>query len=256
MIKYGLKLWSTNKNHFNEAVKLYKNGLIDFIELYVVPNALCKEDLIIFKNIPVQLHTMHSLHDFDIFDLSKKKINLFKNQILKLADFLNTKHIILHAGIGDNYKIFKKNIAKIYDKRIIIENLPKIGLDKKNCFGYSLAQLNFIKKTCKLNICFDFAHAIKSAKSQNLNHKSYLKSLIRQLNPCYFHIDGCNTHKEKDEHLDLPKGNFDIKWAKKLLTELSLKKDVLLVFETPKHGNNLKNDIKNINYFKNLKTNG
>lgn len=40
-------------------------------------------------------------------------------------------------------------------------------------------------------------------------------------------------------------------WAKQAL--LGLEKDVYLVFETPKKGNGLGNDVRNMNYYKLLK---
>lgn len=254
MIKYGLKLWSTNENWFHEATNLCKDGLIDFVELYMVPSTFKKRGLAILKSIPVQIHAPHSHQDpeqhFNVFELNKEKINLFKNQAIKAADFLNAKYIVLHAGIGDDPEVFKRNIAQIYDKRILIENMAQIGLDGSACFGYSLEQLKFIKNECRFNICLDFAHAIKSAKSQNLNYKNYLKSLISNLNPCYFHISGGNKNNPTDEHKNLWESNFDFKWIKNLLNKLSIKKDIFLVFEVPKTSNNLKNDIKNIDYFK------
>lgn len=253
MIKYGLKLWSTNENCFHEAIKLYKDGLINFVELYIVPNTFQRKNLTILKNIPVQIHAPHSSHDFNVFKLNKEGINLFKNQVVKVADFLNAKYIILHPGIRNNSETFKKNIAQIYNKRILIENMPRIALDGSSaCFGYSLKQLKFIKKKCGLNICLDLTHAIKSAKSQNLNYKNYLKSLISNLNPYYFHISGGDKNNPIDEHKNLWESNFNLKWIKKILNKLSAKRGVFLVFETPKTINGLENDIQNINYFKNL----
>ena len=60
-------------------------------------------------------------------------------------------------------------------------------------------------------------------------------------------------NSSKDEHLDLQEANFDIKWIKNELEKISFNKDIFLVFEVPKKGSNLKNDIKNINYFNNIK---
>ena len=39
--KKGLKLWSINTDaYYNEAKRLYAEGVFDYIELYVVPNSL------------------------------------------------------------------------------------------------------------------------------------------------------------------------------------------------------------------------
>jgi len=252
MIKYGIKLWTINKTWFKEAVNLFQKKQVDFIELYVVPNYCQKDDLKIFQKAEISIHAPHFTHSFDIFQLDAEKEALFKSQIIKIADFLNSKYIILHAGTGSNPNIFRKNFKKIYDKRILIENLPKVGLDDRICFGYSLEQLNFIKSQCKADICLDISHAIKSAISQKINYKNFLKSLILKLKPNYFHLCDGKLNNEKDKHFNLGEGDFDLKWIKEILINLSLKKDIFLVFETPKCNNNLKNDIKNINYFKNL----
>ena len=251
MIKYGLKLWSVNKKYFLDVIDFYHTGLIDFAELYIVPNTFRKREAAILKNIPVQIHAPHSLHSFNVFGLDKEKIDLFKNQVVEAADFFDSQHIILHSGVGSDLKIFKRNIKKISDKRILVENKPKIGLDNRICFGYSLSQLRFIKKKCKLSICLDISHAIKSALSQKKDYKKYLETLIKTLEPDYFHVSDGLLIGEEDEHLSLGKGDFDLKWIKNILNKLSKTKDISIVIETPKGKDNLENDAKNINFFKN-----
>lgn len=251
MIKYGIKLWATNnKDWFEEAVDLCNKKQVDFVELYVVADSFELKELEILKKAPTIIHSPHFKHNFNIFDLGEEQITVFKNQVISAADFLKSKYIVLHAGVGDNLKIFKENFKKISDSRIIIENMPKIGLNDKICFGYSLEQLEFIKDKCGLKICLDIAHAIKSAISQKIDHKEYLESLIKELAPNYFHISDGKLDNEKDEHLNLGEGGFDLKWVKNNLMRLANKNDVDLVFETPKEGENLENDMKNIDYFK------
>lgn len=252
MIKFGIKLWTINTNWFREAVDLCNKKSIDFIELYIVPDSFELDDLAIFKNVEIAIHAPHFGHDFNIFKLTKEHIELFKNQVIKTSNFLNSKFIILHAGVGNDFNIFKKNVNKIYDNRIIIENKPKIGLNDVICFGYSLKQLKFIKNKCDFNICLDIGHAIKSAISQKINYKDYLKNLIEELKPNYFHICDGELNNEKDEHFNLGDGDFDLKWIKNILVKLARENDIFLVFEVPKNSNNLKNDLKNIKYFKKL----
>ncbi len=251
-IKYGLKIWSTDKDLFKRAVELFKNKKIDFVELYIVPNSFLDiTNLKDLKGIPISIHATHSEHDFDVFLLDDFKIDFFKSQILKAADFLNSKFIVVHAEAGNSNENFKKNIEKINDDRILIENLPKISIDGKNCYASSYSQLKFIKD-CGFKFCFDFSHAIKSAISQKINYKEFVEELIKELNPNYFHICNGKIDNNKDEHLDLFDGDFDIKWIKKILFDLSVKKDIYLVFETPKAKNGLENDLKNMNYFRSL----
>ncbi|MFA6533498.1 MAG: hypothetical protein WCT22_05930 [Patescibacteria group bacterium] len=252
-IKYGLKIWSTNKKElFKEAVQLFEKKEVDFMELYIVPDSLGNTELLNeLKNIPTTIHAPHSEHNFDVFKLNDSKVELFKNQVIKTADLLNSKAIVVHAEAGDSQEIFKKNISLINDKRILIENMTKVGINGELHFGHSYEQLKFIKD-CGFNFCFDFSHAIKSAISQGLDYKEFIEKLIVELSPSYFHICGGKTNIEKDEHGDLFDGDFDIKWMKKILLKLTEEKDIHLVFETPKSGDGLENDIKNINYFRSL----
>lgn len=253
-IKYGLKLWSTDKGLFKEAARLFNKKEIDFIELYIVPDSfmLGKSDFLNdLKNIPTIIHSPHTEHNFDVFSLNDSKIKFFKEQVIKSADFLDSKFIIVHAGIGDSQIIFKENIEKIKDKRILIENMTKVGINNKLCFGYSYQQLKFIKER-GFNLCLDFSHAIKSAISQKIYYKEFVEKLIVDLAPNYFHICNGRINNDEDEHRDLFDGDFDIKWIKEILLKLAEKKDVYLVFETMKNGNGLLNDIKNMNYFSNI----
>jgi len=255
-IKFGLKIWSIDSNDlFKEAVQLFEKKEIDFIELYIVPDSLLlgKSDILNdLKNIPTTIHAPHTEHNFNIFTLDDSKIGLFKNQVIKTTDFLGSKSIIVHAGVGDSQTIFKENLRKINDKRILIENMSKVGINDELCFGYSYEQLKFIKD-CGFNLCLDLAHAIKSAISQKIDYKEFIKKLISDLKPIYFHISSGGMNVEKDEHKNLFDGEFDIKWMKELLLELAEKKDVYLVFETPKSGKGLENDIKNMKYFRSTK---
>jgi len=251
-IKYGLKIWSTDRALLLGAVELFKKKRIDFIELYVVPDSLNDVGFLNeLRNIPTTLHAPHSEHDFDVFNLDDSNIEIFKNQVVKTADFLDSKFIVVHAEAGDNQEIFKKNIKKINDERILIENMPKTGLEGEICFAHTYQQLKLIKDA-GFNICLDFSHAIKSAISQNLDYKEFVKKLIFELEPSYFHICNGKMDNDKDEHGDLFDGEFDIKWIKEILLKLSEKKDIYLVFETPKGKNGLENDIKNMKYFLNI----
>lgn len=252
MLKYGIKLWTINKNCFNEAVDLCNRKQIDFIELYIVPDSFELKELEILKKIPVVLHTPHSAHNFNVFDLSEEKIKLFKKQVIETANFLNSEYIVFHAGVGSNPSVFRENYDKIKDNRIIIENMPKIGIDDKICFGYLLEQLRFIKKVFNTGLCLDINHAIKSAVSQKLDYKKYLELLIRELKPNYFHISNGKIDNEKDEHFNLKEGDFDLKWIKDILKELADKNDINLLFEIPKGDKGLENDLRNINYFKSI----
>lgn len=249
MLKYGIKLWTIDKDLFGEAVELFRSKEIDFVELYIVPDRVELKELGALKEIPVAVHCPHFKHDFNVFSLDDNKIKLFREQVVKAADFLESEHIIVHAGIGESPDVFKQNSCKIYDKRVIIENMPGIALNDELCFGYSLKQLQFIHKECGFDICFDFAHAVKSAMYQKIDEMNFVESLISSLNPIYFHIAGANRDSIKDEHINLFQSDVNIKPIKEILMRLSKERDLPLVFEAPKT-KGLENDIENIRYFR------
>lgn len=254
-IKYGLKIWSIdNISLFKEAVELFEKKEIDFLELYIVPDSLSqgKTDVLnCLKKLPVTIHAPHENHDFDIFKLDDSKVKFFKDQIMGTADLLSSKFIVVHAAGGDYQEIFKEKVEKIKDKRILIENMPKIGLNDEICFGYSYDQLKFIKN-CGFDLCLDLAHAVKSALSQKIDYKEFIEKIILELNPSYFHLSNGSLNNMKDEHKNLFDGELDIQWIKKTLTKLAAEKDVYLVFEVPKGPKGLENDIKNMKYFRSL----
>lgn len=254
-IKHGLKIWSTDKEElFKEAVDLFKKKEIDFAELYIVPNSfeLGKSEFLNYlKKVPTSLHAPHMEHNFDVFILNDLNIEIFKDQVIKTADFLDSKFIVVHAETGDSKEVFLKNIKKIYDHRILIENLSKVGIEGEECFAHTFEQLKFIKDS-GLNLCMDFSHAIRSAMGYNLDYKEFIKKIIFELNPSYFHICNGKMDTEEDEHKDLFDGDFDLKCIKKTLLKIAEKKEIYLVFETPKGAVGLENDVKNINYFNSL----
>ncbi len=253
MFKYGLKLWTSNQALFNEAVKICNSGQADLIELYIVPGSFKKEDLAVLQGVEITIHAPHFEHDFNIFTLDENKINFFKKDVSGTADFLQAKTIVVHAGVGDDDEIFQANVKKIHDPRIIIENKPKTGYTGKICYGYTLDQLKFIRERCGYEICFDIVHAVKSSISQKIYYKIFLESAVNALKPKYFHLCGTDLQGEFDDHFDIFKGDLDWPWIKNLLAREAQDKEIILVFEVPKINNNLANDLKNIEYFKNIK---
>jgi len=256
MFKYGIKIWSVNKDWFGKVVELIKQGKADFAEIYIVPDSFELSDFDIFKqnNIQVSLHSPHTSHSFDVFNLTKKSLDIWNDQVIKTANYLNVQFIITHSGVGDSKDIFKRESLKIKDKRVLMENMPYKGfvdIGGVFCFGYSKDQLLFIK-SLGFDFCFDVCHAVASACSQKINPYDFIGENIDLLKPRYFHLAGGNIENEEDMHLDLWEGNFNYKFIKEKLTLIQQAEDIYLSFEVPKRGNGLENDLKNIEYFKNL----
>ena len=259
MLKYGIKIWSTNKQWFPLVVDLILQGKADFVEIYLVPNSFKLSDFDIFKknNIQVTLHTPHTTHNFDVFNLTNESLEIWHDQVIKTADYLKSQFIVVHPGEGDNKEIFKKESLKIKDERVLMESMIKFGFVNVkeggvSCFGYSKEELLFIHKECSFRICFDVCHSLASAVWQKINPYNFIDECIDLLKPRYFHLAGGNVEDETDKHLDLWDGNFDYKFIKEKLAPIAQAEDIFLVFEVAKKNNDLSNDLKNIEFFKNL----
>lgn len=245
----GLKLWSSNGVWFPEAVQMFKNNNIDFIELYVAPEPPDQNQLQLLDGVPITIHAPHENHAFNTSDLTRAAVSRFHDEVIPLANTLNATHIVVHGGIGTSTSAFSEEIKKISDPRLIIENMPKMSLDEHVCFGHSASEIRYIHDTLGFSICFDLGHAIKSAFSQGLEYKDFLRKILTISNATYFHLSDGDSQTAIDNHLSLGSGNFDLGFLKELIRSQSSSQDVRVVFEVPKNNVNLAGDLENIEFF-------
>ncbi|OFZ59895.1 MAG: hypothetical protein A3D92_05465 [Bacteroidetes bacterium RIFCSPHIGHO2_02_FULL_44_7] len=247
MILYGLKLWTSNTSEiFQEALRLYKDKRIDFIEIKNNPaEALDFERLSIVKGIPVTVHNVDS-HGWHEFNLGPPQFALWQ-ETLRLANFFDSSVIVVHPGQARDFEHFKENLNKIDDPRIILENMAGLDIYGNNVYARTLEGLSEIQPLKP--ICFDFEKAVKSACFQSIEYKQFISDCVKELKPIYFHISGGDKNSPMDEHKNLYDANFDISWIANFLNTYSEKMPVKLVFETPK-SDGLHNDIENIEFFK------
>ncbi len=243
-MKFGLKLWSSDTNLINEAKRLIDKKVFDYVELTVVPNTHISP----FKiDVPYVIHCPHEHFGVNPGDSNKKKYTIQKiNESLKWIDMLNAKYLIIHPGYG-SIKNAKEVMDTLTNKHILIENMPKVGLNNEQMIGYSSAEINELSKKNQLGFCLDLGHAIKAAISLKKNYKDHIKDLIR-LKPEVFHVcDGLRSN-EKDEHLNINEGNYDFNFLSTIIKKNSSK---FITLETPRHNKeSLNEDIKNIEKLK------
>jgi len=55
----------------------------------------------------------------------------------EFADELNADGIILHGGHSGSMEETIRQAALIADSRILIENMPKVGINDEDCVGWS-----------------------------------------------------------------------------------------------------------------------
>ena len=252
MIRYGLKLWSRNRNLFDEAVERFSNKEFDFIELgHYPPEPLNFEALAKLKEIPV---TVHQPNDAAFHELiaTDELLSIWRDT-LALADFFKSPTIIIHTGKKHTAESFFENLKKIDDPMIIVENSPGRDLFNYPMFGQHLEDLKRISE--KKPICLDLQKAVSAAFHQKLDYKTYIEEVLKTIKPVYFHISGCKREGPEDPiflHGDLWDDDTDWTWIKKQLNAYAAEVRAPLVFETPKEKNTLANDIKNIEFFRSL----
>ncbi len=162
MHKLGLKLWSTNKNYIDKAIRLYDKQVYSYIELFAVPTSY-KSHIHLWKNlnIPFIIHAAHSLTGLNLAQKNQLKQNMkLAHEAQQFADTLNSKHIIFHPGINGTEEETVRQLNKINDSRILIENKPYYGIPQKNmpqiiCNGSTLEHIDFIMKNTNVGFCLD-----------------------------------------------------------------------------------------------------
>ena len=252
--KCGLKLWSINTDvYYEEAKKLYSQGVFDYIELYVVPNSL--ETLPKWKelNIPFIIHAPHFAHGFNLAKKEKEESNLaIYREVKQFADELDVKFIIFHGGIDGDIKETAQQLANLNEPRALIENKPYVALPNKMggefCRGYNIDEIKLVKETAKCGFCLDFGHAICAANSLGVNVYEYCKDFL-QFNPNMYHLTDLNDITSPyDSHLHLGTGELDFKQIFDMIPDKSY-----ITFETIKNSKEDLNDfIEDMEWLKNF----
>jgi deoxyribonuclease-4 len=238
-VKFGLKLWSTNSDVLIQAKGLIENNTFQYIELTPIPNTVI--DPFLALDIPYIIHITTERHGVNIADKEKREFNLeIINHCIEWADKLNAKYLILHPGYGvvDNAVSF---LEEINDNRILIENMPKVGLDNESMIGYESEQIKMLKGE-RFGFCLDLNHAIKAAISMNKPYHQFIEELMK-LNPKMFHIADGRLDQEKDEHLNIGEGEYDFKF---LFDSIMKNDSTYVTFETPRKS--FDDDLANLRF--------
>lgn len=210
MFKFGLKLWSTNSNYVTEAVRLFDEGVYQYIELYAAAHTY-NEHIHVWKglNIPFLIHAPHSYGGMNLAKKENRGNNaLLLNETIKFADTLKADIIIVHPGIAGDIGETVHQIKKVDDSRIVIENKPYYTLDQDLiCNGNSVEEITFALDQTGAGFCLDIGHAICAANARGKEPLDYMKQFF-QLKPKIHHLSDGDYSGVKDEHRHFGKGNF------------------------------------------------
>ena len=243
-MKYGLKLWSINTDLIDQAVHLIDEKVFDYIELMVIPDSEIKPFLI---DVTYIIHIPHEKFGVNIGDPAANEYSLQKiNESITWADRLDAKHLILHAGHGSMQHAINL-LRELSDSRLLIENMPKVGLGGEAMIGYSPEQIKELIEDSDIGLCLDFGHAVKAAMSLGVDYKKYMQGFMG-LEPKMFHISDGKLSEERDEHLGIGEGEYDFEFLMGCIYNNRTMN--YLTLETPRtKSNSLDYDLKNLNEF-------
>ena len=276
MYKRGLKLWSINTDcYYDEAIRLYAEGVYDYIELYIVPDTLhtlpkWKELRTLapcgrgqgegkISGIPFIIHNAHFAQGFNLAKKEKEEKNRdVYEQTKQFADELDAKYIIFHGGIDGDIRETAVQLALFNEPRALIENKPFVALPNRMggefCRGYNVDEIKLILDTAGCGFCLDFGHAICAANSiyDKTPHPNPLPQGAReqfvyeyceqflQLNPNMFHLtDLDDITSPYDSHLHLGTGQLDFNKILPMIPDGSH-----VTFETNKNSKENLDDFK------------
>ena len=220
MYKIGLKLWSTNTDHYlREAKRLYVDKVFDYIELFVVPDTLGKLEawtrLHQEDGIPFVMHNAHSAVGFNLADADCEKRNReIYLQTKQFADRLDVEHIIFHCGVDGTIEEAARQLKNFEEPRALIENKPYLPLsgpqNRKVCRGATHEELLYALTFVGCGFCLDVGHAVCAANALGIEPYAYVDQL-NALNPAIFHLsDISDMTSPYDAHPHLGTGSLDI----------------------------------------------
>ncbi len=244
MLRLGLKLWSINTDYYyDEAIRLYKSGVYDYIELYVVPGSLQHLARWQLLDIPYIIHSPHFMHGFNLAKAECELSNLeYYQEVREFADSLSAEYIIFHGGIDGSVAETARQLATFAESRALIENKPYRAIPNRMhgefCRGYNASELEVVVANSGAGVCLDFGHAICAAASQQVDCYDYIAEFL-QLNPKMFHLtDVKSLDDEYDKHLHLGTGALDVERILAMIPS-----DAVITLETDKADSRLLNDF-------------
>jgi len=207
-MNFGLKLWSTNQDTLPQAEKLIRGDVFQYIELTPIPGT--EIDVFLSYDLPYTIHITTERHGVNIADRGKKDYNFeVISNCIEWADQLKANYLVLHPGFGalENAIDF---LSYIDDKRILIENMPKVGINNEKMVGSLPEEIELLIGK-KFGFCFDLNHAIKAAISLELDYTEFIQEFM-EIKPFYFHISDGHLNHGKDEHLGIGEGEYDFRF--------------------------------------------
>jgi len=244
-MNFGLKLWSTNHDTLPQAEQLIKYDVFQYIELTPIPGTEVTSFL--SYDLPYTIHMTTERHGVNIANKEIRDFNLKTIQkCIEWADELKARYSVIHPGFG-TFKDAIEFLSHIDDKRILVENMPKIGIYDEKMIGYSPEEIEKLMDN-RFGLCLDLNHAIKAALSLECDYKEFIQEFMK-FKPVVFHISDGNLSHGKDEHLSIGEGGYNFDF---LIQCLSYMPSKYITLETPR--NNLMSFEEDLTNLKKIKS--
>jgi sugar phosphate isomerase/epimerase len=232
MYRFGLKIWSTNRNYVDDAKRFFDAGLYQYIELFAVPDSF-DSTINIWKGlekIPFVIHAAHSSVGFNLARSECFERNMkLAEEAFRFSDALSADTIIFHPGfdgqIDETIRQFKiiKSKFDADTNRIIVENKPYYGKrdnERLVCNGYDPRDIHRTMNECSIGFCLDIGHAVYAANALKKNPFDYLDE-FQKLQPRMYHLSDGDINGVDDFHLNIGNGNFDFHGILKRISDES-----------------------------------
>jgi len=213
----GIKIFPEDLEYAKRIAKY-----CDFFEVMALPKSDFRAMKVLGK--PFTIHTIHSHWGFNPANPAKKKLNLMATDTAaKAADILGADVIVVHPGQIESDKCSLEHAVSFIsrlDSRFVVENMPAT-VKEMNHVGCNSDELKLLTTQPKRNMCLDFPHAAEYAHSRNVDYKYFVKSLMQEFDPRYFHISDTRIQNRVDMHLHLKEGNLRLWYFEKIIPRRS-----------------------------------
>ncbi|MCK5845265.1 MAG: TIM barrel protein, partial [Victivallales bacterium] len=224
-MRIGLKLWSLDVELIDKAAELAKNGVFDFLELYVAMGSFETLDEWRRWNGATVLHAAHSHGGLNmalpnVLDAERR----YFDELDAFRIAMNSKNVVFHPGVNGRKEDATANFAEVrtmfpeLGAAALLENKPLLGLNGEICVGASPEDVGWIVGQAEIGVCLDFGHAIAAANSLRLDWRVMIEKFLA-LNPVLFHLSDGYRDAEMDSHLNLSAGDYPIAEIAAMLPE-------------------------------------
>lgn len=211
--RYGLKLWSTNRNYVRAARALWEKNMFDYIELFVQPGTF---DTCVSQwkemRVPYIIHAPHYMQGLNFSCAESQAGNIvLVQETLLWADALKARHIIFHPGISGDVEETARQMSRIRDARVLVENKPycTVSNDGRICVGHSASDIALILRRTGHGFCLDIGHALCSAVARGKDIFEEIKAYL-SLRPALFHFSDGDRTSPIDVHAHIGEGNYPL----------------------------------------------